>query len=106
MGFAALSPSCGVVKKRAAGAALSLPVRFDASGRVVGELDRAGAGAVVGLDVDQRDASLLDLLLGALQGRADLLGLLDIFAVAAEPLGHLVVARVAEVAARLVALRV
>jgi hypothetical protein len=52
------------------------------------------AGAVVGPDVDKADRALLDL---ALQGRADALGLFDIFGVAAERLGHLVVAGVAEV---------
>src|SRR6266404_3541629 len=65
---------------------------------------RCRAGAVVGLDVDKADHALLDLLPGAQQGRADLLGLFDILGVAAQGLGHLVVTRVAEVAAGLVAL--
>src|SRR5215469_8380689 len=76
------------------------------SGFAAGEAHGCGAGAVVGLDVDKADHALLDLLPGALQGRADGLGLFDIFGVAAQGLGHLVVARVAEIAAGLVALRV
>src|SRR5215467_14260386 len=76
------------------------------SGFAAGEAHGCGAGAVVGLDVDKADHALLDLLPGALQGRADGLGLFDIFGVAAERLGHLVVAGVAEIAARLVVLRV
>src|SRR5438874_8219380 len=76
------------------------------SGRVVGELDGAGAGAVVGFDVDEGDAAVVDLFLGAFEGRADVFRVLDVFAVAAEALGHLVVAGVAEVATGLVALGV
>src|SRR5712692_10277852 len=76
------------------------------SGFVVREAHGGGAGAVVGLDVDQRHHALVDLFLRAFEGRADVLRLFDIFAVGAEALGHDVVARVAEVAARLVALRV
>jgi hypothetical protein len=49
------------------------------------------------------DHALLDLLPGALQGRTDALGLFDIVGVAAESLGHLVVARIAEIAAGRVA---
>src|SRR5208282_6246846 len=73
------------------------------SGLAAGETHGRRASAVVGLDVDKADHALLDLLPGAQQRRADALGLFDIFGVAAESLGHLVVARVAEVAARLVA---
>src|ERR1700757_1460765 len=76
------------------------------SGLAAGKAHGGGAGAVVGLDVDEADHALLDLLPGTLQRRADGLGLLDIFGVAAQGLGHLVVAGVAEVAAGLVALRV
>jgi hypothetical protein len=54
-----------------------------------------------GLDVDKAGHALLELLPGALQGRADALGLFDIFGVATQGLGHLVVAGVAEVAAGL-----
>src|SRR6516225_8869934 len=63
------------------------------SGLATGEAHRRRAGAVVGLDIDEADHALLDLLPGTLQGRADVLGLFDIFGVAAERLGHLVVAR-------------
>src|ERR1700730_10644160 len=81
-----------------------LPVtRSSRSGLAAGKAHRRRAGAVVGLDVDKADHALLDLLPRAQQGRADVLGPFDIFGVAAERLGHLVVARVAEVAARLVA---
>src|SRR5215470_17230948 len=73
-------------------------------GFAAGEADGRGTGMVVGLDVDKADHALLDLLPGALQGRAAVLGFFDIFGVAAQGLGHLVIARVAEVAARLVAL--
>src|SRR3954454_1919270 len=76
------------------------------SGHVVREAHGGGAGAVVGLDVDEGHHAVIHLLLRALQGRADVLGVLDIFAVGAEGLGHLVVAGIAEVAAGLVALRV
>src|SRR5262252_2273449 len=62
-----------------------------------------GASAVVGLDVDKADHALLDLVPSALQGRADALGLFYIFGIAAQGLSHLVVPRVAEVAAGLVA---
>ena len=55
------------------------------------------------MTVDERDHAVVDLLLRALQGRTDVFGLLDVFAVAAESLGHDVVARVAEIAAGLVA---
>src|SRR6516225_4966542 len=48
-----------------------------------GEAHGRRAGAVVGLDVDKADHALLDLLPGALQGRADALRLFDIFGVAA-----------------------
>src|SRR6266481_6187729 len=67
------------------------------SGLAAGKAHGRRASAVVGLDVDKADHALLDLAPGTLQGRADVLGLLDIFGVAAERLGHLVVARVAEV---------
>src|SRR6266851_4824557 len=76
------------------------------SGFVIGEAHGGGAGAVVGLDVDQRHHALVDLFLGAFEGRADVFRLLDILAVGAEALGHDVVAGVAEVAARLVVIRV
>src|SRR5262249_14782619 len=76
------------------------------SGLAAGKPDGRGAGAVVGIDVDKADHALLDLVPGALQRRADVLRVLDIFGVAAQGLGHLVVARVAEVAAGLVALGV
>src|SRR5947208_11777834 len=74
------------------------------SGHVVRETHGGGAGAVVGLDVDQRHHALVHLLLGAFQGRADVLGVLDIFAVRTEALRHNVVPRIAKIAARLVAL--
>ena len=74
------------------------------SGGILGERHRGGAGAVVGLDVDERDRAAIDLPLGAVQSRADFVGAFDIFAVAAERLGHLVEARIAEIAAGLVAL--
>src|SRR5271165_2995436 len=73
------------------------------SGFAAREAHGCGAGAVVGLDVDETDHSLLDLTPGSLQGRANVLGLFDIFGVAAQGLGHLVIAGVAEVAAGLVA---
>src|SRR5271170_6008062 len=76
------------------------------SGHAAGELDRGGAGAVVGLDVDQCHHALVDSFLRALQGRADVFWLLDIFAIAAEPLGHDVVAGVAEITAGLVTIGV
>jgi transketolase N-terminal domain/subunit len=57
------------------------------------------------LTFDKADHALLDFAPGALQCRADVLGLFDIFGVAAQGLGHLVVARVAEIAARLAARR-
>jgi len=62
------------------------------SGFAAGETHGGSAGAVVVLDVDEADYALLDPLPGALQGRADLLGLLDIFGLAAQGLGHLVIA--------------
>jgi hypothetical protein len=70
----------------------------------LGKRHRGGAGAVVGLDVDQRDRTAIDLLLGALQCRTDFVGALDIFAIAAARFGQLVEARIAEIAAGLVAL--
>jgi hypothetical protein len=76
-----------------------------ASGFAAGKAHGRGAGAVVGLDVDEADHALRDLASGTL-GRSDVLGLFDILGVAAERLGHLVVARVAEIAAGLIALRV
>src|SRR5690349_18415009 len=79
---------------------------FFATSRRFPQVSRLEAGAVVGLDADEADHALLDLAPGALQGRADVLGLFDVFGVAAKGLGHLVVAGVAEVAAGLVALRV
>jgi len=51
---------------------------------VVREADGRGAGAVVGLDVDERDHAVVGLLLRALQGGTDVFRLLDVFAVAAE----------------------
>ena len=48
----------------------------------------------------------VNLALGALKRRADVLCLVDVVAIAAERLGHLLVTRVAEVAPRLFALRV
>ena len=77
-----------------------------ASGFAAGKAHGRGAGAVVGLDVDEADHALLDLASGTLPGRSDVLGLFDILGVTAERLGHLVVARVAEIAAGLIALRV
>ena len=62
------------------------------SGLAAGKAHGRGTGAVVGLDVDETDHALLDLLPRALQGRADALGLFDIFGVAAERLGRLVIA--------------
>src|SRR5579863_696722 len=82
-----LSPHCGERE--------GFPLRL-----VVREPHRRGAGAVGGLDVDAGDHAVIDLLLRALQGRADLFRPLDIFAPAAERLGHLVVARIAEIAPR------
>jgi hypothetical protein len=76
------------------------------SSGILGESHSAGAGSVVGLDVDERDQAAIDLPLGAVQSRADFVGALDIFAAAAERSGHLVEARIAEIAAGLVALRV
>src|SRR5215469_11820099 len=76
------------------------PLRFRGSGA-----HGRGAAAVVGFDVDEPDHALLDLP-RALQSRANVLGVFDIFGVAAQSLGHLVVARVSEVAARLVASRI
>src|SRR6266566_1979986 len=93
-------------QKGAPGGALFRCGKARGLGLVIREAYGRGAGAIVGLDVDQRDHALVDLFLGALEGRADLLRLLDIFAIGAEALRHDVVARVAEVAARLVALRV
>ena len=54
------------------------------SGLAAGEAHGRGAGAVVGLDLDERDHAVVDLLLRALQGGTDVFGLLDVFAVAAE----------------------
>jgi hypothetical protein len=51
---------------------------------VVREADGRGAGAVVGLEVDERDHAVVDLLLRALQGGTDVFRPLDVFAVAAE----------------------
>src|SRR5436189_4815145 len=76
------------------------------SGHVVREAHGGGAGAVVGLDIDQRHHALVHLLLRAFQGRADVLGVLDIFAMSTEALRHDVVPRIAKIAAWLVALRV
>src|ERR1700732_3826168 len=95
-----------MVTKRAAEAAPSVPARRLSSRRIIAELHRPRPRAVVGLDVDQGHAPGINLLLRALQCRADVLRVLDVFAVATEPFGHLVVAGVAEVAAGLVALRV
>jgi hypothetical protein len=78
--------------------------REQRSGLSAGKAHGRGAGAVVGLDVDEADHAFLDLAPGALQGRADVLGLFDKFGVSARGLGHLVVACVAEIAAELVAL--
>src|SRR5271166_4589106 len=49
-------------------------------GLAAGKAHRRRTGAVVGLDVDETDHALLDLAPGTLQGRADVLGLLDVFA--------------------------
>src|ERR1700719_1838014 len=76
------------------------------SSSILGERYRAGAGTVIGLDVDERDRAPIDLSWGAVQSRADFIGALDIFAVTAECFGHLVETRIAEIAAGLVALRV
>ena len=59
------------------------------SGFAARKTHRRGAGAVVGLDVDEADHALLNLAPGALQDRADLLGLFDIFGVAAQRLAIL-----------------
>src|SRR5438093_6395221 len=72
-------------------------------GGVGREANRLGPSPVVGLHVDHRR------LAGRprpLERRTDLRGLLDVLAVRAEVLGHLVVARVAEVAPGFVLLRV
>ena len=69
--------------------------RRDGSGFAAGEAHGRGAGAVVGLDVDKADHAVLDLLPGAL--RANVLGRFDIFGVATQRLGRLVVARVAQI---------
>jgi hypothetical protein len=73
------------------------------SGLAAGRAHRRRAGAVVGLDVDEAAHALLFLASGTLPGRSDVLGLFDLLGVAAERLGHLVVARVAEIAAGLIA---
>src|SRR6516162_2772423 len=100
-------PNRGGARQRRAkkGAPAGAPsvTRGGRSGLAARKTHGRGAGAVVGLDVDEADHALLDLAPGALQGWADLLGLFDIFGVAAQGLGHLVVARVTEVTAGLVA---
>ena len=58
------------------------------SGGVLRKCHRTGARAVVGLDVDERDRAAIDLPLGAVQCRADLVGTFDIFAVADKRLRH------------------
>jgi hypothetical protein len=68
-------------------------IRGDGSGLAAGKAHRRGTGAVVGLGVNEADHAFLDLAPGALQGRADVLGLFDIFGSAAQGLGHLVVAQ-------------
>src|SRR5438105_4889083 len=98
--------SCACLKKRGRCSRPPAVGRDYGSGLAAGEAHGRGAGAVIGLDVDKADHALFDLLPGAQQGQADVLGLFDIFGVAAERLGHLVVARVAETAAGVVALRV
>src|SRR6516162_5988060 len=92
--------------KKGAPAGAPSAARAGRSGLAAGKTHGRGAGAVVGLDVDEADHALLDLAPGALQRWADLLGLFDIFGIAAQGLGHLVVARVAEITPGLVALRV
>jgi hypothetical protein len=64
------------------------------SGLAAGKAHRCRAGSVAGLEVDKADQALFDLAPSALQGRADVLGLFDIFGVVAQGLGHPVVARV------------
>jgi hypothetical protein len=70
----------------------------------LGKSHGSGPGAVVGLYVDKRDRTAVNLPLGTVQSRANFIGAFDIFAVAAERFGHLVEARVAKSAAGLVAL--
>src|SRR6184192_2975430 len=82
-------------ERRAAEAALLRAGEMRVSGFVIREAHGLGAGAVVGLDVDQRDHAFINLLLRPLERRADVLRLLDIFAVGAEALGHDVVAGIA-----------
>ena len=69
------------------------------SSGILGKSYCSGPGAVVGLDVDERDRAAVNLPLGAVQSRANFVGAFDIFAVAAERFGHLVEARVAKIAA-------
>src|SRR6516225_5624427 len=88
--------------KKGAPAGAPSVTRSGRSGLAARKAHRRGAGAVIGLDVDEADHALLDLAPGAVQGWADLLGLFDIFGVAAQGLGHLVVAGVAEITAGLV----
>src|SRR5213593_2055497 len=72
-------------------------------GRVGREANRRRAGPVIGLDVDH---GRLAGRIGPLERRSNLVGLLDELAVPAEVLSDLVVASVAEIASRLVLLRV
>ena len=60
----------------------------------------------IGLHIDQRHHAFIDFLLRAHQRGADVLRLLDVFAIAAQALRHFVVARVAEVASGFFFLRI
>src|SRR5260370_18657349 len=49
------------------------------SSGILGERHRSSTGAVVGLDVDERDRAAINFPLGAVQSRTDLVGTFEIF---------------------------